>query len=153
MSETNRIPIRLCAGRYIGEDCVAMDSRSDITTCDLTGLSPDTGGKILDLTIKLRNIRPGKRVALGVILSETGPGNLRETRGVFTATLPAHNEGDKRDLLVKGVRFVLPEDVRLSGADERHFSVQTIAHYIDAEAAQICALPADGPCPISASDA
>ena len=88
-------------------------------------------GRILELNF------PGKRVALGVLLSEVGENGDEYPRGMKALTLPAHNAPYCRDIRVKGVRFVLPEDLSAveepqgSMCRERSFRVRTIAHPVD----------------------
>lgn len=94
-------------------------------------------GRILQLDVNLKNVCPYRRVALGVILNEIDQEGNEHKRGVKTITVPAHQELSCRDVLVKCIKFVLPEDLSL--ADEsaggmcgiRNFKARIIAHYID----------------------
>ena len=50
-------------------------------------------------------------------------------------TVPAHRDGP-RDVTLPRIRFVLPEDLRMEGADgprgcRRHFVVRTSSRYVD----------------------
>ena len=94
-------------------------------------------GRILQLNVNIKNVCPGKRVALAIILNEVDKHGLEHQRGLKTITVPAHNASTCRDVLVKCVKFVLPEDLDVSGCsasalcNSRKFIVRTIAHNID----------------------
>lgn len=94
-------------------------------------------GRILELNFTVKRVCPGKRVALGVLLSEVGENGDEYPRGMKALTLPAHNAPSCRDIRVKCVRFVLPEDLSAVEEEpgcmcrERSFRVRTIAHPVD----------------------
>ena len=53
-------------------------------------------------------------------------------------TIPAHNSPSCRDVLVKGIKFVLPEDLDVSGSENsmcnpRNLKARFIAHNIDTD--------------------
>lgn len=54
-----------------------------------------------------------------------------------TVTVPAHTAPTCRDILVKCIKFVLPEDLDVSGGPDnaicntRNFKARCIAHHID----------------------
>ena len=60
-------------------------------------------------------------------------------RGMKTLTIPAHSASSCRDVLVKCIKFVVPEDLDVSGGpmgamcDQRNFRVRFIAHTIDTD--------------------
>ena len=89
--------------------------------------------------MNIKNVCPGKRVALAVILHETDALGVEHQRGLKTMTVPAHNAPTCRDVLVKCVKFVLPEDLDVSGSstnaicNTRNFKVRVIAHNIDSD--------------------
>lgn len=79
---------------------------------------------------------PGRRVALAVILNEVDDEENEHKRGLKTITVPAHDRDSCRDVTVRCIRFVLPEDLDVSGdpdaiCNERKFKARFIAHYID----------------------
>ena len=96
-------------------------------------------GRILQLDVTIKNVCPGKRVALAVILTEVGPSGVEYQRGMKTVTIPAHNYPNCRDVLVKCIKFVLPEDLSVSGGppkalcSPRNFKARFIAHNIDTD--------------------
>ena len=96
----------------------------------------DSLGRILQLDVTLRNVCPGKRVALAVILTERDAEDNEYTRGTKTMVIPAHTGLSCRDVTVRCIKFVLPEATDVSGTpdrlcDERHFRARFLANYID----------------------
>ena len=87
----------------------------------------------------MKNVCPGKRVALAVILTEVDENGLEHQRGMKTMTLPAHSYPTCRDMLVKCIRFVLPDDLDVSGGEPqsmcgtRSLRARVIAHNIDTD--------------------
>lgn len=96
-------------------------------------------GRILQLDVNIKNVCPNKRVALGVILTEVDQEGNEYQRGMKTITVPAHNHPTCRDVLVKCIKFVLPEDLDVSGeattatCNTRNFKARIIAHNIDSD--------------------
>ena len=91
----------------------------------------------MDVTVK--KICPGKRLALGIILTEVDAGGTEHQRGMKAITIPAHNYPTCRDVLVKCIKFVLPEDLAVTGGgrgtmcNARNFKARFIAHNIDTD--------------------
>lgn len=96
-------------------------------------------GRILQLDVNLKNVCPNKRVALGVVLTEVDEQGEEHQRGMKTITVPAHHHPTCQDVLVKCIKFVLPEELDVSGAsplnmcNERNFRARIIAHPIDSD--------------------
>ncbi len=96
-------------------------------------------GRVIQLDLTLKSVCPGKRVALAVILTEVDSKGEEHQRGLKTLTIPAHAYTDCRDVDVKCVKFVVPEDLDVSGGlvyamcDRRNLKVRVIANYIDAD--------------------
>ena len=64
---------------------------------------------ILQLDVTVKNVCPGKRVALAAILTEVDENGTEHQRGMKVMTLPAHSAPVCRDVLVKCIKFVVPE--------------------------------------------
>ena len=96
-------------------------------------------GRILQVNVNIRNVCPNRRVALGIILTEIDEQGAEHSRGMKTLTVPAHQYPTCRDVLVKCVKFVLPEDLDVSGGsaqamcNARNFRVRVIANNIDTD--------------------
>ena len=95
-------------------------------------------GIISQLNVRVKNVCPGKRVALAVILNEVDEQGNEYPRGLKTLVIPAHNEATCREVCVNGIKFVLPEElVEEVGGDpttlcnDRQFNARVIAHNID----------------------
>lgn len=93
-------------------------------------------GRILQLDVTLRNICPHKRVALAVLLYEVDSYGHEHKRGMKILTVPAHSGDSCRDVTVRCIKFVLPEDLDVSGSadsicNRRKFKAKFISHYID----------------------
>lgn len=72
-----------------------------------------------------------------VILTEVDDGDNEFRRGMKTLVIPAHDAPSCRDITVRCIRIVLPEELDVSGdetrlCDERRFRARFIANYIDA---------------------
>ena len=113
-----------------------------ITGCDDTiefdagELSLQSLGRIVQMDVTLRNVCPGKRVALASILTEVDDNGIEYQRGMKIMTIPAHTADRCRDITVRCIKFVLPEDL-LEGEDPtmlcrtRNLKARFISHYID----------------------
>lgn len=118
---------------------VAMAGCQDSMVVDMGNTYLESQGRILQLDVTVKNVCPGKRVALGIILTEVDSGGTEYQRGMKAITIPAHNYPTCRDVLVKCIKFVLPEDLAVSGGGQgtmcntRNFRVRFIAHNIDTD--------------------
>ena len=116
-----------------------VDSCSDMTVCELDAADIEARGQIVELTVRLRSVCPGKRCALGVLLHETDTDGNEQPRGMKTLAVPARSEAHACDILVRHIRFVLPQELSLSTeGDSRRFIAHTTAHYIDVDSSCLC---------------
>ena len=96
-------------------------------------------GRIVQLDVTVKNVCPGKRVALAVILTEVDSEGVEYQRGMKTMTIPAHDYPSCRDILVKCIKFVLPEDLNVSSVEQgsmcntKNLKARFIAHNIDTD--------------------
>lgn len=118
---------------------LTIDGCQDSAVIDVGDTYLESLGRILQLNVTVKNVCPGKRVALAVILTEIGPNGDEYQRGMKAITIPAHNSPSCRDILVRCIKFVLPEDLDVSGGtpkaicNPRNFKVRFIAHNIDTD--------------------
>lgn len=109
----------------------------DKKSCDLGGTALVGQGRILDVTTTVRNVCPYKRVALAIALTEVDAYQNEYPRGTKIVTIPAHQNTSCTDISLPSMRFVLPEDLSVSGstdmcsAKRRHFIARIDAHYVD----------------------
>lgn len=116
-----------------------LDGCQDSVVIDVGDTYLESLGRILQLDVTVKNVCPGKRVALAVILTEVDPNGIEHQRGMKAITIPAHSYPNCRDVLVKCIKFVLPEDLDVSGGtpeamcNPRNFKARFIAHNIDTD--------------------
>lgn len=115
---------------------ITIDGCEESIVLDAGDLALDSLGRILQLDVTLRNVCPGKRVALAVILTEVDTSGNEFSRGLKTMVIPAHTAPSCRDVTVRCVKFVLPEALDVSGGtdrlcNQRAFRARFLANYID----------------------
>lgn len=115
---------------------VTMEGCQDAVEFNAGDLTLDSLGRILQVTVRLKNICPNRRVALAVVVTELDRKNDEHKRGFKTLLIPAHHRTGCRDVTVRCVKFVLPEALNVSGSaasicDRRKFRVRLFANYID----------------------
>ena len=128
-----------CPEPEFSEDCpqpvsVKLEGCQDTAEYDLGDVYLESQGKILELDLTLKNICPGKRVALAVILTEVDSYGTEYPRGMKILTVPAHFRTGCPDISVRCIKFVLPDDLNVSCSArccERNFKARVISHYID----------------------
>ena len=115
---------------------ITVDGCTDTVEIDAGEVDMESLGRIVELDVTLRHVCPGKRVALAILLNEVDRNGKEYKRGMKTLTVPAHNRASCHDVVIRCVKFVLPEDLDISGdndsiCDTRNFRARLIAHYID----------------------
>lgn len=131
-----------CGTDIFPEDCpkpvdIEIDGCEDAVEYDAGDLGMESLGRILQLSVTLKNVCPHKRVALAAIVTEVGCDDAEYKRGLKTMTIPAHNGSSCRDVTVRCIKFVLPEDLDVPRAKDkgicgkRRIRARFIAHYID----------------------
>lgn len=116
-----------------------MDSCDDAVLVDMGDTWLESQGRIIQIDVTVKNVCPGKRVALAAILTEMDDDGMEHQRGMKAITIPAHDAPTCRDVLVRCIKFVVPEDLNVSGGDPsslcrtRNFRVRFIAHNIDTD--------------------
>lgn len=115
---------------------VSMDGCQDFVSVDLGDTDLQSKGRILEVRATVRNVCPDKRVALAILLSEVDSKGEEHSRGMKTVTIPKHHCPTCRNVLVRGIRFILPEDLNVSGTQGRLCSprdlrVRLFSHYVD----------------------
>ena len=115
---------------------LVVEGCSDSLVVDAGEIDMESMGRIVQVDVTVRNVCPGKRVALAVMLSEQDENGVEYPRGTKTITIPAHTAPTCRDVLVKCIKFVLPEDLNVSGerfCAQRNLKARFIAHHIDSD--------------------
>ena len=133
-----------CGSSVTPEPCpvpvdLELDGCQDAVVVDLGDTYLESLGRIVQLDVTIRNVCPNRRVALAVILTELDDSGNEYQRGMKAFTIPAHQFPTCRDVLVKCIKFVLPEDLNVStGAPgsmcgTRNLRARFIAHNIDTD--------------------
>ncbi len=131
-----------CGTVIIPEPCpaaveVSLQGCEDEIELDAGVVLLESLGRVLKLDATVPNVCPGRRVALAVILTELDGEDNEFRRGMKTFVIPAHDAPSCRDVTLRCIRFVLPEELDETGepdrlCDERRFRARFIANYIDA---------------------
>ena len=129
-------------GAVIPEPCpvavdVTMEGCTDEIEYDAGIVLLESLGRILKLDVTIPNVCPRRRMALAVILTEVDEEGNEYRRGMKTLVIPAHEGETCRDITIRCIRFVLPEELDVSGdpnsiCNTRNFRARFIANYIDA---------------------
>ena len=118
---------------------LTVEGCTDSVVVNMGDVCLESLGRIIQMDVTVKNVCPGRRVALAVILTEVDENGLEHPRGIKAVTIPAHYLTGCRDVLVKCIRFVVPEDLDVSGGDPRamcnprNFKARFIAHNIDSD--------------------
>lgn len=118
---------------------LSIDGCTDSIVVDMGDTYLESLGRIIQLDVTIKNVCPRKRVALAVILTEVDEDGMEYQRGMKAMTIPAHNSSSCRDVVVKCIKFVVPEDLNVSNGDSRNlcrtrnFKARFIAHNIDTD--------------------
>lgn len=116
-----------------------VDGCQDSAEVDLGDVYLESTGRIVELNLTVKNVCPHRRTALGIILTEIDCAGKEHPRGMKTVTLPAHSAPSCRDIRVKCIKFVLPDDLDVSCSQggsmcgARNLRVRVIAHNIDTD--------------------
>lgn len=115
---------------------LTVDGCEDMLEFDAGDLGMESLGRIVQLSVTLKNVCPHRRVALAAILTEVDDHGLEYKRGMKTVLVPAHTKESCRDVTVRCIKFVLPESLDVFGSttsicNARNFKARFIANYID----------------------
>ena len=133
-----------CGTVVVTEPCptpveVEISGCSDSLEFTVDDVELQAPGRILQVDLTVKNVCPNKRMAVAVALTELDPAGLEYQRGLKTFTVPAHDSPTCRDVSVRCVKFVLPEDLSVSGGTtsalcgSRRFNIRVISNYIDTD--------------------
>ena len=117
---------------------ITLGGCQDSVTVDLGDVFLERQGSIVELDLRLRNVCPGKRVGLAVVLTEVDCNGREYQRGMRTVTVPAHNYSSCRDIRVNCLRFVLPGDINVSDCgpsmcQDRFLRARVFANTLDTD--------------------
>lgn len=113
-----------------------VEGCQDSVLVNLGDVYLESQGRIIQMDVTVKNVCPGKRVALAAILTEVDQNGMEYQRGMKAITIPAHSFPVCRDVLVKCIKFVVPEDLSVSGGamcSPRKFKARFLANNIDTD--------------------
>ena len=127
---------------------LTVDGCADTVEFDAGDIVMDSLGRIVQLDVTLQSVCPNKRVALAVFLNELDTLGIEHKRGMKTMTIPAHTRDSCRNVTVRCIKFVLPEDLDVSDSafsicNERRFRARLIANYVDYDFECCCPVDTD----------
>ena len=115
---------------------LTVEGCQDSVLVDLGDVYLGSQGRIIQMDVTIKNVCPRKRVALAAILTEVDQDGMEHQRGMKAITIPAHSFPMCRDVLVKCIKFVVPEDLSVSGGamcSPRKFKARFLANNIDTD--------------------
>ncbi len=117
---------------------ITVEGCEETIQFDAGEISMQLLGRIVQIDVTLQNVCPGRRVAMAALLYEVGEDGTEYKRGFKTLTIPAHTQASCRDVVVRCINFVLPEDLDVSPivtpdgvCNTRNLRARFITHYID----------------------
>lgn len=110
---------------------IIFNACDDIKNCDIGNFDVDETGKILRLSLTLNDVCPRKRVALAVMLFELDSRGKEYERGLKIMTIPESEKNVPRDIKVKDIVFILPDDISVGTNGRRRFVARVETNYID----------------------
>lgn len=115
---------------------IAVSGCEEVVTVDAGTLALGANGRILQMNVTLENVCPGRRVALAAVLTQVDDQGEEHQRGMKVMTVPAHNQPSCRDVEVRCIRFVLPEDTEPTQGcgclcSDHDLRVRFFANYLD----------------------
>ena len=113
------------------DSCFRVPACQGCTTVDLPAACLDGLGRMVYLNVTLQSVCPTKRLAVAVQLTEVDPCGRELPRGTRFFTVPAQGGTVCRDLVLRCIRFVVPEEGSLCRS--RCFRARIMANYLDTD--------------------
>lgn len=109
---------------------IDFDNCQDYLDYDLGNYFLDNLGRILELSLTIKDVCPNKKVALAVILNQVDDLGVETKKGMKIISVPPHNSDVCEDIRLTNIKFVLPEENGLL-CQKRRYAARVIANYID----------------------
>lgn len=128
---------------YFPEHCPVstqfkVGSCEDTVRASLEDVELDYLGRIVQVNVEIKDVCPGKRLAVGVFLTELNEEHKECSRGVKMFTVPPIKGTHCRNLKLKCINFIVPEEAGHNLCKERVFKARAMANYIDADLKCCC---------------
>lgn len=140
--------IDILAGPNVAEPCpvpvqVTAPPCADSVHADLGDVTVPGMGRMLTVSLTLKNVCPAREVAVGILVTEVLDGGGEAVRGYKSLTVPAQGGDACADVQLDGIRFVLPETAAGGMCAPRTFRVRAFANAASGTWGAECLTPAD----------
>ena len=114
---------------------VEVGGCADFVLVDAGEIELESRGCVIEADVTIKNVCPGRRVALAAVLTELDADGGEHQRGLKTMLIPAHDFENCRDMLVRCIRFVMPEELSLADGScrGRSFRLRCFANLVDTD--------------------
>ncbi|WP_250278550.1 vWA domain-containing protein [[Clostridium] colinum] len=124
-----------CTKTVIVDPCpepknIVFENCENYLEYDLGDYALDHLGRILELSLTIKNVCPNKKVALAITVNEIDDNNTENKKAMKIISVPIHNSNACEDIRLTNIKFVLPEEDNLI-CKERKFAIRVIGNYID----------------------
>lgn len=134
----NNNEVKKCDYKPCYKHDIYFEGCDNIKNCNLGSRFVDEQGKILDLSLTLKDVCPLKRTAVAIALYEIGSCHSKQLIALKVKTIPASGGTERQDVCLEDIRFVIPDDIDTSTDGRRRFSVEVSANYIDVVSSDNC---------------
>lgn len=112
-------------------ECRAEGCQSEVLA-DVGPVKVTGTGCFLEVHLTLKGVCPGRKVALGVLLTEKDNHGKEHPCGVKTLVVPPHHGEVCKDIRLECLRFVIPSNEWSERpCEQRRFEVRALANYMD----------------------
>ena len=109
---------------------IEFEGCQDYLAYDLGDYTIDSLGRILELSLTIKNVCPNKKVAVAILLNEIDRYGVEHKKAIKIISIPAHTNSSCKDIKLTNIKLVLPEeDNNMCGT--KRFAVRALINYID----------------------
>lgn len=109
---------------------IEFEGCQDYLAYDLGDYVIDNVGRILELSLTIKNVCPNKKVAVAILLNEIDRYGVEHKKAIKIISIPAHTNSRCKDIKLTNIKLVLPEeDNNMCGT--KKFAVRALINYID----------------------
>lgn len=130
-----------CGGDIMEENCpepkeVWLNQCKDFIEVNAGDVYLQSQGRLLEIETTIKHVCPDKRVALAITISEEAEYGKEYSLGTKFLTIPAHHEKECKDIHVKCIPFVIPEEnynCDIGMCHSRKIKIRVFANTIDSD--------------------
>ena len=109
---------------------IEFEGCQDYLAYDLGDYVIDNVGRILELSLTIKNVCPNKKVAVAILLNEIDDYGVEHKKAIKIISIPAHTNNKCKDIKLTNIKLVLPEeDNNMCG--RKKFAARALINYID----------------------